>query len=167
MSDSSNGKLQDVAYFSHATIAPYRSEDIPVHVKTYGTLSTEIVFKKNKSVFKDWKDNTDKILGACLDHDTANWKIPKMPKFKTDLEELDLVKDIIKTNIELLKIIHIYYASENAFPYASNLAIQNFVAQFKITDGMPKDFKGQVETNMKSAFTSKVPGTLEGNCLRF
>ena len=74
-------------YYSHVTIAPFRSEEIPVNIKTYGSVTTEHVFKKNNSVFRDWKENTDKILNACAEHDFTYWKIPKMPKFKNDPEE--------------------------------------------------------------------------------
>ena len=139
-------------WYSHSTIAPFRSEEIPLNPKTYGTLTTEIVFKKNKSVFKDWKENTDKILKACAEHDFECWKIPNMPKFRDD-DELKRVKDIIAKNIEILKIIHIYYASENNFPYAGALSIQAFLSAFKITDAnTTKEFKGMIETNIKSAF---------------
>ena len=70
-------------------------------------------------MFKDWKENTDKILSSCCEHDFANWKIPNMPKFKAEPEELEMVKDLISKHIDILKIIHISYASENTFPYAA------------------------------------------------
>lgn len=125
MTDSSNAKGREAAYYSHATIAPYRSEDIPVHVKTYGSLSTELVFKKNISVFKDWKENTGKILDSCCEHDFANWKIPNMPKFKgpDSAEELGYIKDMLRKNIEELEMIHLYYASESTFPFATSFNI--------------------------------------------
>ena len=59
---STYSAASEVDWFSHKTIAPYRSEELPVNPKTYGTLTQEVVFKKNKSVFKDWKENTEKIL---------------------------------------------------------------------------------------------------------
>ena len=64
-------------YFSHAIISPYRTEDIPIAEKTYSTLSSEVTFKKNQSVFKDWKEDTDTKLKGCCDHDFELWKLDK------------------------------------------------------------------------------------------
>ena len=50
-----------------------------------------------------------------------------MPKFKAEPDELIRVKDIISKNIEILKILHIYYASENVFPYAGLSNLNSFL----------------------------------------
>jgi len=130
---SSHHSMQTlVEYYSHSTIAPFRSEDIPVHVKTYGTLTKEVSFKKNKSVFKDWKENTGSILNACCEHDFKNWKVRNIPRFKPGTEaggpeEYAKVEELIQKNFEALKIIHITLASENSFPYASTFNINQFL----------------------------------------
>lgn len=49
---------QDVQYFSHTMMAPYRIEEIPTVVKQYGSKSGEVGFKKMNSVFKEWKEST-------------------------------------------------------------------------------------------------------------
>jgi len=84
-----------------------------------GTVTTVDVFKKNKSVFKDWKENTEKTLAACVEHDMKLWKIPNMPRFIKEPEEYADVVKLMEQYIEVLMIVHIYYASEGAFPHAS------------------------------------------------
>ena len=109
----------EVEYFSHQTIAPFRSDEIPINVKQMGNLTKENTFKKPKSVFKDWKQNTTKTLASCAEHDLKHWKIPNMPMFKSNPEEYDQVKQLIEQYIEHLMIVHIHYASEGNFPYAA------------------------------------------------
>ena len=46
----------ETQFFSHSTVAPFRTENIPIFVKTFGSKTNEIVFKKNNSVFKNWVD---------------------------------------------------------------------------------------------------------------
>ncbi len=43
-------------------MAPYRDEDIPINVKAYGTKRIVYVFKKNNSVFRDWKEDNQERL---------------------------------------------------------------------------------------------------------
>jgi hypothetical protein len=95
-------------------ITHYRTEEIPIIEKTYSSLSTEIVFKKNQSVFKDWKEDTDTKLKAVVEHDFALYKLTKFVKDEQDREK---VENLIKKNLETLKIIHLYYASRSSFPY--------------------------------------------------
>jgi hypothetical protein len=49
-------------YYVHCHTAPFRTDDIPVKVKEYGTIKVENVFTKAKSVFKDWKEDTPERL---------------------------------------------------------------------------------------------------------
>lgn len=49
-------------YYVHSHTAPFRTDDIPVKVKEYGTIKVENVFSKAKSVFKDWKEDNPERL---------------------------------------------------------------------------------------------------------
>lgn len=49
-------------YYVHSHTAPFRTDDIPVKVKEYGTIKIENIFSKAKSVFKDWKEDTPERL---------------------------------------------------------------------------------------------------------
>jgi NLR family CARD domain-containing protein 3 len=42
------------------------------------------VFKKDTSVFKDWKEDTAEIMTKCSEHDQQHWKVPRFVK---DLRE--------------------------------------------------------------------------------
>ena len=71
-------------------------------------------------MFKDWKENTEKTLAASVEHDMKLWKIPNMPRFIKEPEEYEQVVKLMEQYIEVLMIVHIYYASEGSFPYASH-----------------------------------------------
>ena len=49
-------------YYSYALIAPYREEDIPIQVKASKTKIVERKFKKEMSVFKDWREDSPYLL---------------------------------------------------------------------------------------------------------
>ena len=67
-------------YYVHSHTAPFRTDDIPVKVKEYGTIKVENIFSKAKSVFKDWKEDTPERLAQCAEHDFALWKLEKFVK---------------------------------------------------------------------------------------
>ena len=43
-------------------MAPFRDEDIPINVKTFGTKKFIYVFQKNNSVFRDWREDNPERL---------------------------------------------------------------------------------------------------------
>jgi hypothetical protein len=38
------------------------------------------MFKKDASVFKDWKEDTVYSLKRCFEHDMKYWKVPRFVK---------------------------------------------------------------------------------------
>ena len=56
-------------YFIHSTIAPPRCEKIPQFVKQNKSSIVTRIFKKNQSVFRDWREDDDKKLETCVEHD--------------------------------------------------------------------------------------------------
>jgi hypothetical protein len=48
--------------FAHTLLAPYREEEIPIQVKQSKTKTIERRFKKDASVFKEWREDTPYLL---------------------------------------------------------------------------------------------------------
>jgi len=44
-------------------------------------------FKKETSVFKDWKEDTNLKIKQCKDHDFKFWKTPRFVKDPDELEK--------------------------------------------------------------------------------
>ena len=101
-------------YFSHQTLAPYRTEDIPKYAKQSKSHRVEKKFDKKKSVFRDWKEDSLVKMNSIHEHDTQFWKVNKFVK---DPTEQGKVEDIIKDHIAELKAVYTYYASKSSFPY--------------------------------------------------
>lgn len=55
-------------------------------------------------MFKDWNEDTPKIIGDCIAHDFKFWKVPR---FIRDLDVQLRVVEIVKTHFEKLKEIFI------------------------------------------------------------
>jgi len=122
----------DVEYYSHATIAPFRTEDVPGFIKTYGSITKEVVFKKNKSVFKDWKEDTETTLKKSCEHDFSCWKLSKF--MQKDPEDIEKVEELIAKHLPMLKTLHIYTASKSNFPYVDVPGFKAFIDSFPIID---------------------------------
>jgi hypothetical protein len=56
-------------------------------------------------VFKDWIEDNSTIIGNCMDHDLALWKIDRLIK-NDEADKLELV-DYIRTNGEFIKNLFI------------------------------------------------------------
>ena len=55
---------------------------------------------KEASVFKEWKEDTEKVLTKCLGHDLQLWKLDKIT---ADTEEQEKVKEVKRLREERLK----------------------------------------------------------------
>jgi len=74
----------------------------------------EDVFMKDRSIFKDYKDDDITHLRACFDEDIWFGKIGKL--FKKDPEEFDKVKDCLFHHfVDIANIFH-YYSGTSAYP---------------------------------------------------
>ena len=58
-----------------------------------------------------------------------------MNKFVKDAVEQGLVEDITKDHMEVLKAIHTYYASKSGYPYLYGPEFNQFLSEFRITEG--------------------------------
>ena len=82
-------------------------------------------------MFKDWKEDTDTKLQGCCLHDFDLWKLPKFCKDPQDAEKC--IK-LIEKHLEILKIIHLFYASRSNFPYVTLYEFSQFIANFNLLD---------------------------------
>ncbi|CDW89852.1 UNKNOWN [Stylonychia lemnae] len=136
-------KNTDDDYFLHKMIAPFREEDIPVYIKQSKMKVFSRVFKKETSVFRDWKEDNDQILARCCDHDYKYWKIPRFVKDPGEvcksinhLIYLQQQKcfDYVIQNFTKLKEIFITIASRSSFPNISWIDFTTFCEQCKVLD---------------------------------
>ena len=51
-------------------------------------VSLEKRFKKEGSVFRDWKEDTSITLSQAMEHDLSLWKIPRFVKEDSDVTSL-------------------------------------------------------------------------------
>ena len=71
-------------------------------------------FKKEHSVFKDWKEDTPEQIADCIEHDIKMWHVSRFIK---DDEERLAVENVIRRFAEMLKNAFIQGASRGTFPY--------------------------------------------------
>eukprot|EP00349_Pseudokeronopsis_sp_Brazil_P006027 CAMPEP_0202967230 /NCGR_PEP_ID=MMETSP1396-20130829/12024_1 /ASSEMBLY_ACC=CAM_ASM_000872 /TAXON_ID= /ORGANISM="Pseudokeronopsis sp., Strain Brazil" /LENGTH=291 /DNA_ID=CAMNT_0049692037 /DNA_START=293 /DNA_END=1165 /DNA_ORIENTATION=+ len=122
----SEGKM-----FVHNFITPVREEDIPIVVKKTKMKVTERVFKKDASVFKDWKEDTPFLLEKCMQHDKQCWKVPRFIK---DPSEQDKVWDILVQNFKKLKDLFLTLSCRSIYPCISWMDFSNYCDQCRIPD---------------------------------
>ena len=77
----------------------------------------EVVFLKDRSIFKDYKDDTKAHLKKCFDQDIAYGKIQRA--VKGDEESLSLIKEILYANYIKLNNIFLYYIGYSSYPTIS------------------------------------------------
>ena len=87
------------------SVVNYREEDVPPY--TGSTFKSQVVrvFKKETSVFRNWRQDNEQTAEKCLDeHDFLFWKLEK---FIRDSEQTKLIKELFYTHFQLLKDIYI------------------------------------------------------------
>jgi hypothetical protein len=52
----------DGEHFAHKLLAPFREEDIPVLTKASKLKTVERKFKKENSVFREWREDTNWVI---------------------------------------------------------------------------------------------------------
>jgi hypothetical protein len=77
----------------------------------------EVVFIKDRSVFKDYKDDTKAYLRKCFDQDIKYSKIQRTVKGEEDT--LGDIKEILFANYVRLNNIWLYYIGISSFPVIS------------------------------------------------
>ncbi len=49
---------------------------------------TTRLFKKESSVFKEWKEDTEDTIAKCAEHDQKYWKVPRFVKDPNEVRPL-------------------------------------------------------------------------------
>lgn len=116
------------------------------------------------SVFKDWIEDSEKVVEKCIDHDVNVWKVQKFVK---DGIEQDRVRDLLKEHYITLKALYAWYSAKSNYPSISNPEFMLFVNDFKIQGG--KVTQQILENNFISAHSGMqgVEGTVDLALLRF
>mmetsp|Transcript_33982 Transcript_33982/g.33126 ORF Transcript_33982/g.33126 Transcript_33982/m.33126 type:complete len:307 (+) Transcript_33982:58-978(+) len=115
----------------HNFISTVREEDIPIYVKQHKMKVVERVFKKETSVFKDWKEDTPAVLEKCIQHDLNLWKIPRFVK---DPQEQEKLWGIAEKHFKKLKDIFLTLACRSIYPCISWIDFTNYCEICKIPD---------------------------------
>jgi len=89
------------------------------------------VFKKEESVFKDWKEDTEETFQAVMDSDCKFWKVERIIK---DPKELQSTKEMVARYLPTLKKIYIALISQSTYPNISWLEFSHFCHQCNLID---------------------------------
>lgn len=100
-------------FMNRIQVQPENTEFDTVHV-IKGTGDEEVVFIKDRSVFKDYKDDNKVFLRKCFDQDIAYSKILRTVKGAED--ELEDIKEILFKNFVKLNNIFLYYIGISTYP---------------------------------------------------
>ena len=87
-----------------------------VHV-VKGVEDEEAIFLKDRSVFKDFKDDNKHHLKKCFDEDMAFSKMHRVLKAST--EEMEEVSDLLFKHYQKILNIHLFYAGIGSWPTIS------------------------------------------------
>lgn len=89
------------------------------------------VFKKDHSVFKDWKEDTHATLEKCFEYDQAHWKLSRFIK---DAGEQEKVEKVLWKNYKKLKRIFISLSCRSRFPNIVGLAYSDYCMHCQVCD---------------------------------
>ena len=81
------------------------------------------MFKKETSVFKDWKEDTPQLLEKCKEHDKALWKTPRFVK---DPAEQERCWEVVSDNFQRLKDLFLTLACRSIYPYIGWIDFTNY-----------------------------------------
>lgn len=92
---------------------PKRVDPIPPFAKKIRTVVKKRIFKRDTSIFKDWRSDNDMLYEDIATHDFEYWKVAKVCTNEEDFEE---VKIVIRAYMHKLKNIFVSMASQSRFP---------------------------------------------------
>ena len=91
----------------------HRQEEVAVFKKKVKKLIIERTFVKEKSVFASWREDTKKVINACLEHDARYWKLHKfVPQASARADVLE----IVRKHFLMLKATHLKEAANSTYP---------------------------------------------------
>jgi hypothetical protein len=120
-------------YFVHSAIVDFRKEEIPAFKKSFGVRHVVRIFRKDSSVFATWKQDDPFIIGRALEHDVRYWKLGKVVRDKTDLEDLQAY---YKKNFHIISGQYTYLSGKGAYPWVN---LNDFTTFVRVANFMDKD----------------------------
>ena len=85
-----NGE-DELRYFTHKAVVPYREDDVSKFTKDAKTQLIVRTFDKLASVFSDWKEDDEKTAIDAINNDLKLWHCDKFVKDPDELEDLNNV----------------------------------------------------------------------------
>lgn len=116
----------------HRCIIQAREETIPPFVKEGKSHIAQRTFKKETSVFKDWRDDREHTFDTCFKYDVAHWKVHRLIK---NVEDYTACEEILRENFARLKKIFIVQASRSGFPTINWINSADFIRDCNCLDG--------------------------------
>ena len=107
--------MRDAAFRFHyrRLIVGTREEPIPNYAKQLKANNYSHTFRKELSIWRDWQEDTPKILQQCRDHDFKYWKLKR---FCGTYELGASITELIKNNYVQLKDIFTSCVIESGKP---------------------------------------------------
>lgn len=118
-------------HFAHKLLSPFREEDIPILTKASKFKSVERKFKKENSVFRDWREDANWVIAKCCELDSKEWKASRFIK---DPAEVDKCWKVIEKNFVKLKDMFITLACKSNFPTVTLMDFSIFSEICKFLD---------------------------------
>ena len=112
-------------------VAQAREEDIQIFTKEYNRNIREREFKKEHSVFANWRSDNIKEIKAGLKKDISKWKVPRFVK---DEEDYEAVCKIMEENVIFIKTLYITLISNSNYPSVTWNDFTSFVNNWKLLD---------------------------------
>lgn len=128
-------RFKNTQIFLNRVYVSKRLEDVEtVHVAKAG-VEEEEVFMKDRSVFRDYRDDTQAHLRKCWEEDFYFSKIPRVVKKGQDHEaEVQAIKDVIFEHYVRIMNIFLYYSGMSNYPTIGWNDITSFASKCKILD---------------------------------
>ena len=109
-------RFKQTNVYLNRVIVKARLEEV-IAVQEINMDEEEAVFMKDRSAFKDFKEDTVAFLRKCLEQDIEFSKLPRL--FKKDPEELELVKETLFNHYERIQNIYLHYVGSSSYPTIS------------------------------------------------
>ena len=115
----------------HRCIIQAREETIPPYVKEGKSHVQQRVFKKETSVFRDWREDRGHMYDSCFKADTSHWKVHRLIK---NVEDYTACEELLRANFARLKKIFIVQASKSGFPTINWISSADFIRDCQCLD---------------------------------
>jgi len=123
--------LENKEYSMHRCLVPAREEEIAPFAKEPRSKENVRVFKKEHSVFAQWREDTPIILSNCFKADTEKWKLSRFIKDPKDLEN---VERVLWDNFVKIKRIFLAKAARSNFPTINWISFTEYCSQCQVVD---------------------------------